>query len=89
MRQNDGVRETHAWRSAMHRGLGIFGLSDKPGGASFAVAAILIVIGAALLAALPAQGIATNAGGLLWLAGAVIALRGWVRLMRLRGRNSH
>jgi protein-S-isoprenylcysteine O-methyltransferase Ste14 len=72
----------------MQRGLRIFGLEDKPGSASLGLAAVLIVVGAVLLAAFPRQDVATAVGAVLWLIGAAIAVRGWVRIMRLRRRDS-
>ncbi len=76
------------WRSAVERGVRMLGLSGKPGGGSLGAAAILIVAGAALLAAFPRQGTATVVGGVVWLTGAALAIRGWVRIMRLRKRDS-
>jgi hypothetical protein len=70
-------------------GLRLFGVSSQPGGGSFGLAAILIVVGAALLAAFPRQGVATAVGAVLWSIGAAIAIRSWVRIMRLRKRDSN
>jgi len=78
----------HANGRARYSGLRLFGLSGKPGGRSLGLAAILIVIGAALLAAFPHQSAATTAGAALWLMGAAIAIRGWLRIMRARKRDS-
>jgi hypothetical protein len=80
--------KAHEWRSAMQRGLRIFGLEDKPGAAPLGLAAVLIVLGAVLLAAFPRQDVATAAGAVVWLTGAAIAVRGWVRIIRLRRRDS-
>jgi hypothetical protein len=84
MRRIDDVQETRERRSAMQRSLRLFGLSGKPGGRSLGLAAILIVAGAALLAAFPHQRTATTVGAVLWLIGAAIAIRGWLRIMRAR-----
>jgi hypothetical protein len=81
------VQETRKRSSAIQRRLRLFGLFGKSGGCSLILAAILIVVGAALLAAFPHQGAATTAGAALWLIGG-IAIGGWLRIMRTRKRDS-
>jgi hypothetical protein len=88
MKRIDNVQETRERRSAIQQSLRLFGLSGKPGGRSLGLAAILIVVGAALLAAFPHQGTATTVGAILWLIGAAVAMRGWLRIMRARKRDS-
>jgi hypothetical protein len=75
-------RRTDEWRIASKRWLRFFGLSGQPGAASMGLAAVLIVAGAAVLAVAPRHGIAVAIGAALWLVGAVIAIRGWLRIMR-------
>ncbi len=82
------MQETRERSRAIQRSLRLFGLSGKPGKRSLVLAAILIVVGAALLAAFPHQGAATTVGAILWLMGAAVAIRGWVRIMRARKHNS-
>lgn len=82
------MQQTRERRSAMQRSLRLFGLSGKPGGRSLGLAAILIVVGAALLAAFPHPGTPTTVGAILWLLGAAVAIRSWARIMRARKRDS-
>jgi hypothetical protein len=88
MHRSNDVQEARERRSALQRSLRLFGLSGKPGDRALGLAAILIVVGAALLATSPHQGIATTGGATLWLLGAAIAIRGWLRIMRPRKRGS-
>jgi hypothetical protein len=75
--------------SAMQIALRFFGLSGKPNVAPWKLAAGLIVAGAAVLAVAPRHSIAIYMGALLWLAGAGIAIGGWMRLQRLRPPKSN
>jgi hypothetical protein len=76
------------WQSAMRVALRWFGLSDKPNVGPLRLAAVLIVVGAALMAA-TRHSVAFYIGAVLFLIGAVIAARGWARLMRFRQTKSN
>jgi membrane-bound ClpP family serine protease len=77
-----GNRADGESEGAMQIALRFFGLSGKPTVGPMKLAAVLIVVGAACMA--PGRHtIAFPIGGVLWLLGAVIAIRGWIRLQRL------
>jgi hypothetical protein len=77
------------WRSATQIVLRFFGLSGKPNVAPWKLVAALIVAGAAVLAVAPRHSIVIYIGAVLWLAGAVLAILGYIRLMRLRHSKSN
>jgi hypothetical protein len=66
------------WRRATQAAVRIIGLSDLQRG-SWMLAVILIVLGAAVMAAFDGQ--LSVVGAVLWVLGAVIAVGAWVRLM--------
>jgi hypothetical protein len=74
------------WRSATQLAMRRFGLSDARGAGPVRLAAVLIVLGAALLAT--GTHVAAAVGAVLWLAGAVIAVRAWIVLERMRRTKS-
>jgi hypothetical protein len=76
-------RRSGEWRTAMQNALRWFGLAGNPNVGPMRLAAVLIVLGAALIAA-GGRGVIGYLGGGLWVAGAVIVVRGWIRLMRFR-----
>jgi hypothetical protein len=75
------------WRTGMQMALRWFGLSGKPNVGPMRLAAVLIVLGAALIA-VAGRGAIGYIGGLLWIVGAVISVRGWFLLMRLRAKSN-
>jgi hypothetical protein len=76
-------RRTGNWPIAIRKASRWFGLSGHPNVGAMRLAAVLIVLGAALLAAGGRAPIGYLGGG-MWIIGAVIAARGYVRLMRSR-----
>jgi hypothetical protein len=64
-----------------------FGLAGNPSIGPMRLAAVMIVLGAVLLAASGKNAIGLI-GAALWVVGAVIALCGWVRLMHLRAKSN-
>jgi hypothetical protein len=76
-------RRGSEWRTAMQNASRWFGLSGNPNVGPMPLSAVLVVLGAALLA-VGGRGAIGYLGGGLWIVGAVIAVRGWVRLMHLR-----
>jgi Flp pilus assembly protein TadB len=71
------------WWRAMRSALRCFGLAGQPNGPTILLAAVLIVVGAGLVAAWGRKGVGAI-GAILWVVGALIAVVWWVRTMRSR-----
>ncbi len=74
------------WRTALNRTLRWFGLSGNPRVGPMRLAVVLVVVGAALLA-VPRGNPLGYVGAAMWIAGALIAVIGWFRLMRSRAKS--
>jgi hypothetical protein len=79
-------RKDGEWRTALNATLRWLGLSGNPRVGPMRLAVVLVVLGAALLA-LPRGNPLGYVGGAMWIAGALIAVRGWLRLMRSRAKS--
>lgn len=79
-------RQDRDWRTALNRTLRWFGLSRNPRIGPMRLAVALVVLGAALVT-VPRANPLFYVGAAMWLAGGLIGVIGWSRLMRSRAKS--